>query len=221
MVISDQDSPPTAATVPVWLRRVSVPIVGVVVAVGVWVTGALLTNDETVAKGLTTAWFLVAGALGVLIAWRWRALALPVLGTYVVVSAALGGFLLYSSSVTTVVNEEVVVASEEPNVGRNVAVAKGSFVADAHPTRGTATSVKTGKGARVLTLTAFATDPGPDLRVYLVPSGRSGVDGGVDLGALKGNEGNQQYQVPDSAPVGTVVIWCRAFTVSFGKAALR
>jgi hypothetical protein len=46
----------------------------------------------------------------------------------------------------------------------------------------------------------------------------------VDLGALKGNKGNQQYALPrdlDLERFTTVVIWCRAFSVNFARAPLR
>jgi Electron transfer DM13 len=75
-------------------------------------------------------------------------------------------------------------------------------------------------GTRVLTLTRFATDPGPDLRVYVVPGDGSDVSGAVDVAALEGNVGNQQYDLPDGTDAGAVVIWCRAFSVAFGTAAL-
>ena len=45
----------------------------------------------------------------------------------------------------------------------------------------------------------------------------------VDLGALKGNKGNQQYAIPTSTDLDQdwrVVVWCRAFTVSFTEAPL-
>ncbi|MEO5576308.1 MAG: DM13 domain-containing protein, partial [Gaiellaceae bacterium] len=67
---------------------------------------------------------------------------------------------------------------------------------------------------------------GPDLRVYLVAgpvADDSDVSEFVDLGRLKGNKGTQQYSIPtgtDTARYATVVIWCRAFTVGFAKAAL-
>jgi hypothetical protein len=71
----------------------------------------------------------------------------------------------------------------------------------------------------------FTTDNGPDLFVYLVPPDAADgtVDGFVDLGRLKGNQGDQQYDVPAGVDVGPgwrVVIWCRAFSVNFTEAAL-
>jgi hypothetical protein len=105
----------------------------------------------------------------------------------------------------------------------NQLIASGTFVAEAHPTEGQASVVATANGTYV-TLTDFVTDPGPDLKVYWVPEGEP-VASGIDLGSLKGNKGDQQYAVPKSVdtadiPGGSVVIWCRAFTVSFGSAEL-
>ena len=73
----------------------------------------------------------------------------------------------------------------------------------------------------MVTLTQFQTDPGPDVRVYLVPDPGGSIKDAVDLGGLKGNKGNQQYDVPAGAEAGAVVIWCRAFTVAFGTAKLE
>jgi hypothetical protein len=62
--------------------------------------------------------------------------------------------------------------------------------------------------------------------VYLVAGAardESGVDDFEDLGALKGNKGNQQYELPpqlDLERYSTVVIWCRAFSVNFARAPL-
>ena len=62
------------------------------------------------------------------------------------------------------------------------------------------------------------------MRVRLAPDGSfdGGADGAVDLGALKGNRGDQQYAIPRGVDVArrTVVIWCRAFSVPFGSARL-
>jgi hypothetical protein len=224
----------TAAAAPTIARRsparwLALPLVVVVVAIGVWVTGGLLTDDETVAMGLTGLWLLLAGVGSLAVAWRRRVLAAPVLIGYVLAAGGLGGFLAYTSTVDQVVDEDVVVAAEtdteptgDPGTGNRLVVS-GDFLAEAHPKEGRAAVVETGDGT-FLTLTDFVTDPGPDLKVYLVPKGVA-VEDGVDLGALKGNKGDQQYAVPSSVDDGdldggSVVIWCRAFTVAFGSAAL-
>jgi hypothetical protein len=218
----------------------TLPVVVLVVALGVWVTGGLLTDDERVARVLTGLWFALAGLVVLVLSWRHRSLAAPLVAGYLVVTVGLGGFLAYSSTVDRVVDEDVVVAdvplsaptpskgSAEPQNGDgsevNVLLARGTFEPQAHPTEGTASVVRT-SDRTVLTLTGFVTDPGPDLRVYLVPSGAEGVEGGIDIGALKGNKGDQQYQAPEGTVRGSVagarvVIWCRAFSVAFGSARL-
>ncbi|HUV49348.1 MAG TPA: DM13 domain-containing protein [Actinomycetes bacterium] len=219
----------------------ALPAAIAVVAIGVWVTGGVLTNNETVAMGLTGVWLLLAGVVAVFVAWRQRALAAPVLIGYAIAAVGIGGFLGYTSMVDQVVDEDVVVAtsdSTDPSSGgdgagasgagdsgsaENQLLAEGTFVAEAHPTEGSASVIETADGV-VVTLTDFVTDPGPDLKVYLVPKGAD-VEDGVNLGSLKGNKGNQQYDVPASFDTsslagGSVVIWCRAFTVSFGSSAL-
>jgi hypothetical protein len=61
--------------------------------------------------------------------------------------------------------------------------------------------------------------------VRLVPgdSYDGDADGAVDLGGLKGNRGDQQYEIPSGVTVTgrTIVIWCRAFSAPFGSATLR
>lgn len=108
-------------------------------------------------------------------------------------------------------------------------LAAGRFHSNAHETRGTATVFDVGQGRRVLRLTDFATSNGPDVRVYLVAAGDVQNDatvktaGYVELGALKGNIGDQNYDVPagvDLANYRTVTIWCKRFSVNFGSAPL-
>ena len=53
-------------------------------------------------------------------------------------------------------------------------------------------------GERLLTFTEFDVDPGVDVDVYLTPSTESVADR-VELGGLKGNVGDQQYEIPADA----------------------
>ena len=104
----------------------------------------------------------------------------------------------------------------------------GSFHSVAHETRGKAAILDVG-GKRVLRLTDFATSNGPDVRVYLVAASDAGDNetvtkaGFVELGKLKGNEGNQNYDVPadlDLTKYRAVTIWCYRFNVNFATAPL-
>jgi hypothetical protein len=199
---------------PAWLRLAAVPVAVGLVIVGIWVAGGVLTNDFGLSMALTAFWFALVVA-GAVVAWRRVPLLRPAAIAAVATFVAVGGYLAYASMTDRVVNE---------SVATGPAAATGSFRSLAHETSGTARVVESG-GSRVLTLTGFRTDPGPDLFVYLVPGRVSGgdVDGGTSLGSLKGNVGNQQYALPagfDLDGGATVVIWCRAFSVGFGAATL-
>ena len=76
-------------------------------------------------------------------------------------------------------------------------IASGRFSAIAHETTGKAAVVELPTGARKLTLSDFETDPGPDLRLYVSTGDPADGDLGRfrDLGALKGNVGDQQYDL--------------------------
>ncbi|MEP6761854.1 MAG: DM13 domain-containing protein [Sporichthyaceae bacterium] len=229
--------PESARRVTPAMRVTAVPLVVIIVALGIWITGAVVTDDATAAMVLTGLWLALAGAVALVVSLRWRQLAWPVVGAYAVSAAAIGGYLFYTSSVDKVVDEKVVVAaprataSTPPPAGAAsvattsapagpVEVASGKFTNQAHDTSGRATLVEQPNGDRFLTLTRFKTDPGPDVRVYLVPDPGGSITDAVDLGKLKGNKGNQQYDVPAGTEAGAVVIWCRAFTVAFGTATL-
>ena len=76
-------------------------------------------------------------------------------------------------------------------------------------------------GSLVLRLENLDIDNGPDLKLYLVPGAdrRSPEDGSYAFGALRGNVGNQTYEIPSTYMVGpgdwTMLVWCEAFTVEF------
>jgi Electron transfer DM13 len=200
---------------------------------GVWVAGGVISNDFKTSMALTAAWFLLSGAACLLVAWRSRALRVAVLGTYVLTAGAVGAYLGLTTLRDRVVHERVVTAAPAagapaPAAGRSapaaVEVARGRFRSHEHATTGEAAIVRLADGRRFVTLTSFETSPGPDLRVRLAPGSSfdGGANGAVDLGALKGNRGDQQYAIPRGvdAAGGTVVIWCRAFSAPFGSARL-
>ena len=106
---------------------------------------------------------------------------------------------------------------------------RGRFHSNAHETKGVATIYRLDDGRRVLRLTGFSTSNGPDVRVYLVAAGdvkdesAAKQAGFVDLGAMKGNIGDQNYDIPaglDLDRYRAVSIWCRRFSVNFGAAPL-
>lgn len=107
-------------------------------------------------------------------------------------------------------------------------VAQGSFIDidPIHGAVGTATIYELPAGERILRLEDFASKNGPDLHVYLSTEAPTSTFAGlgeneVHLGALKGNVGNQNYEVPadvDLSQYRSVVIYCRPFHVVFSTA---
>lgn len=108
-------------------------------------------------------------------------------------------------------------------------LAQGDFYDIAHHGEGTATIYQLQDGARILRFEDFEVLNGPDLHVYLAPQDPvpdtvgSELAGALDLGALKGNVGDQNYEIPadlDLAAYRSVVIWCAPFRVPFSAAPL-
>lgn len=114
------------------------------------------------------------------------------------------------------------------NVSQTV-LSAGSFHSGAHETKGIASIYQLPDGKRILRLTNFETSNGPDVHVYLVAANDASDSetvkkaGFLELGSLKGNIGDQNYDVPtdaDLAKYRAVTIWCKRFSVNFGTAPL-
>lgn len=115
-----------------------------------------------------------------------------------------------------------------PDAEMNI-IAQGSFYDIIHVGSGQALIYQLADGSRFLRLQDFEVDNGPELHVYLVPidpvpsSIGAEIPGSVDLGFLKGNIGDQNYEIPvdlDLSQFKSVVIWCQPFRVPFIAAPL-
>jgi Electron transfer DM13 len=101
----------------------------------------------------------------------------------------------------------------------------GSFVGvgdGIHDAQGIAKVIPVEGGDNILRLEDLIVTNGPDLYVYL-STDKSASDF-VNLGRLKANIGNQNYQIPEGTDItkyDTVLIWCKAFSVLFGSADLK
>lgn len=125
------------------------------------------------------------------------------------------------------VDDEIPLASAAP-----VELSHGALISHEHETTGTVRVIQLPDGARQLAIENLDTTNGPDVHVWLsagpVVEGFDGwfTAGGhayVDLGKIKGNQGNQVYDIPadvDLSTYPTVDLWCVQFAVSFGAAAL-
>jgi len=128
----------------------------------------------------------------------------------------------------------VAVPTEEqamPEMTDPVILSSGTFIQIdvIHGAEGTATIYQLPDGARVLRFEEFRSTNGPDLHVVLSadPDPRTHAALGedyVDLGRLKGNVGNQNYDIPaevDLSRYASVVIYCLPFQVVFSTATLN
>ncbi|MGI9567300.1 MAG: DM13 domain-containing protein [Nitrosopumilus sp.] len=100
----------------------------------------------------------------------------------------------------------------------------GSFIGvgdGIHDAQGDAYTIPLEDGNNVLRLENFESTNGPDLYVYL--STDDNASEFINLGELKANKGNQNYEIPYDADLeknSNVLIWCKAFGVLFGSAEL-
>jgi hypothetical protein len=108
----------------------------------------------------------------------------------------------------------------------------GKLKGEAHQTSGRATVYQAPDGKLYVRLTDFSTSNGPDVHVILVHSDEKAADGNfalgelerVDLGSLKGNQGDQNYGLPaatDLNKYNAVMILCQRFHAVFGVARLE
>ncbi|MDZ5622306.1 DM13 domain-containing protein [Nocardioides bizhenqiangii] len=125
---------------------------------------------------------------------------------------------------------------QEGDEPRRVELAAAEFIDAEHGTSGRALLYLREDGSRYLRLEGFETSNGPDVHVWITDQQSGGdcegcsdswgiYDDGdyVKLGALKGNIGDQNYEIPDDADLSgmrSVVIWCDRFNVAFGTAAI-
>ena len=126
-------------------------------------------------------------------------------------------------------------ASAQENMQQNKEVKTietGTFHGKVHQTSGRATVYQQADGKLVLRLTNFKTSNGPDVHVVLIAANDAVDDANflnngtqrVELGKLKGNEGDQNYEIPkgtDLSKFQTVSVYCDRFNANFGAAPLQ
>jgi hypothetical protein len=154
--------------------------------------------------------------------WILAAIGIPVL------AAAWWAFRPEKLFVNQKVNEAAPMGlREQPE-----ALYTGRLEGKVHPTNGRATIYKSADGKQYLRLSDFTTSNGPDVHVLLVRAddkalGQEIVKGeleGLELGSLKGNQGNQNYDLPTAVDLNqyqTVAIYCERFHAIFGVAKLE
>jgi hypothetical protein len=101
----------------------------------------------------------------------------------------------------------------------------GSFIGAGdgfHNAEGLTRVIQVGDGSKILRLENFKSTNGPNVHLYLATD--KTASNIIDLGRLKANNGNQNYNIPrgtDLTKYNVVLIWCKDFSVLFGSAQLR
>ena len=130
------------------------------------------------------------------------------------------------------INQRVSEAAPAALSAEPEAVYTGRLEGKIHQTSGRATIYKSIEGKQYLRLSDFTTSNGPDVYVVLVRSndkalGQEVVKGDLDsveLGSLKGNQGDQNYDLPATVDLNqyqAVAIYCKRFHAIFGVAKLE
>ena len=147
------------------------------------------------------------------------------LGVGIVVVVSVGYWLVTPLFIDIEVREtaadilEVIATPEE-----QIILAEGSF-ADAdnfHKGEGVVRIISVGGKNFIRFEDDFEVTNGPDLFVYFGKDGAYASE--ARIGALKGNKGGQNYEIPESLDIkkyNEVWIWCRAFSVPFARAVLK
>ena len=115
-----------------------------------------------------------------------------------------------------------------PAVTYPVLLSESTLTDVAHGGSGAVLVLELEDGSRVLRFEDLDVLNGPDLVVILSDRSLSGADDYADgeyliLGELKGNLGNQNYEIPadvDLSEWATAAIWCRRFNTTFNVATI-
>ncbi len=118
----------------------------------------------------------------------------------------------------------------KPTTVAPIRVSSGQFHAVAHPGAGDAIVYRLEDGSYALRLENLDIFNGPALYVYAVAADDANDNatvleaGFLNLGPLKGNQGNQTYELPaefDPARYRSISVWCERFSVNFATAPLQ
>ena len=234
-----------------WGRRLIAALVTAAVLVaGIFALQRWVAETFQVALALAVGWFAIVTVAAFLFGRSDRGMHVATLGSIALVGLASAGFGYWTTLRKDEVDERVLVATDRASgrqlmsslsgtatddadakpptqrMNRNaptgpVELASGPIAgADGHAGEGKATIVEDPNGDRTLTLTEFDVDAGPDVDVYLSET-TSGIEGAVNLGDLKGERGDQQYDIPtgvDLTKFDDVVLWCIPFTTRIATA---
>ena len=143
--------------------------------------------------------------------------------------------MIGAAEINNTMNENVVMPSglinkqQQSNITTTTAATTvtrtGSFIGAGdgfHNAEGLAKVFLLKDGQTILRLENFKSTNGPNVHLYLATD--KAASNFIDLGRLKANNGNQNYNIPvgtDLAKYNMALIWCKDFSVLFGSAQLK
>jgi Electron transfer DM13 len=142
--------------------------------------------------------------------------------------------MIGAAQINNTMNEKVVTSqgiidrpqTNATNATANISTIRiGSFVGAGdgfHNAEGIAKAIPLEDGQNILRLENFKSTNGPNVHLYLATD--KTASNFIDLGGLKANNGNQNYNIPagtDLSKYNMVLIWCKDFSVLFGSAQLE
>ena len=233
-------------------RLVPALIVATALGIGLLVLQRWVAETKTAAIVLVSIWFAIVGIAALVATSRRPELRAPVLGTFAAILVATVAIGYWTGFRDTEVDEDVVVATAEasderagrrrspaaapqprprpdgeakpepspPGPSRSPRASSPARTATRAPATATVVREPTASGS--LTFTDFDVDPGAQVEVWLTQD-EANLDDRIELGGLKGNVGDQQYELPDDADLtryDTVVLYCTPFTVRIAVAPL-
>lgn len=101
----------------------------------------------------------------------------------------------------------------------------GNFVKKSKTLKGGWEVVQRGDKTVIVFSEDFRAAKGPDLKIFLSPqavsdvTGKTAVNGAINIGELKATRGAQEYEVPagvDLAAYNSVLVHCEAYSVLWG-----
>jgi electron transfer DM13 len=141
--------------------------------------------------------------------------------------------MIGAGQINNTINENVIIPStikhqqqqQQSNATTAPRIITGSFIGAGdgfHNAEGLARVFPLGDGNAILRLENFKSTNGPNVHIYLATD--KAASNFIDLGRLKANNGNQNYNIPhgtDLAKYNIALIWCKDFSVLFGSAQLK
>lgn len=144
------------------------------------------------------------------------------IGLFFLIGIGVAYWLISPLFIERMVSEELAEIAPMEMMEQLEIIASGSFEGlAAHNAAGTARLLKIGDRHYIRFEDDFRVTNGPDLFVHLGKDGEYYSEARLD--ALKGTVGSQNYEIPEGInpeEFNEVWIWCRAFSVPFGKAVL-